>query len=181
MFYNETAVGKGVETFEQLSRLTNDLIPMETPTMQVDLSLADQSIRLNEHIRKDVEEAAYILNMLSHYSEEHLKKYVEDFLEKYGDHKEVPVLELIDDELGLGAPATYRYPENRKNSYALKRRDSQGKMKQEQLFMELLVSAIHKGQHTVELDENVIQQLEEFNDAQLPPLPSMELYFSFTR
>ncbi|WP_347396913.1 lantibiotic dehydratase [Paenibacillus amylolyticus] len=178
MLYNETPVGEGIETFKQLSRMTNDFIPMETPTIQVDLSLADQSIRLNEHIRKDVEEAAYILNMLSHYSEDHLKRYVEDFLERYGDLKEIPVLELIDDELGLGAPATYRYPENRKNSYALKRRDSQGKMKQEQLFMELLVSAIHKGQHTVELDEHVIQQLEGSNDSQLPPLPSMELYFS---
>lgn len=178
LLYNETPIGEGIETFKQLSKITNDLIQMETPTMQVDLSLEDQSIRLNEHIRKDVEKAAYILNMLSHYSEEHLKKYVEDFLERYGDQKEIPVLELIDDEIGLGAPATYRYPESRKNSHALKRSDSQSKMKQEQFFMELLVSAIHKGQHTVELDENIIQQLEKFNNSQLPPLPSMELYFS---
>ncbi|MCG7376550.1 lantibiotic dehydratase [Paenibacillus sp. ACRSA] len=179
--YNQSTIGAGLELFAHISNLMNELIPIHTPALQVDVSLVDQSLRLNEHIRADVEQTAGILNGLSYSSNQHLKEYVHEFLEKYGDHKEVPLLELIDDELGLGAPATYRHPESRRRVQHTSMDNSRKRLKQEQRLMELLLGALHKGNQKLELTENEIQELLTINNSSNntnTTLPSMELYFS---
>jgi thiopeptide-type bacteriocin biosynthesis protein len=177
--YNHSSVGEGVRLFTHISKLMTELIPINTPAMQVDLSLEDQSIRLNENIRGDVEKAASILNGLSHTTNQHLRDYVDEFLEKYGDYKEIPLLELIDDELGLGPPATYRNPESRRRTQDANKGDSRKRMKQEQRLTELLFAALHKGNQKLDLTDELMQELFSMSTASKhPSLPSMELYFS---
>ncbi|GAA4847332.1 lantibiotic dehydratase [Saccharopolyspora rosea] len=76
----------------------------------VDLVL-DADLRLPPAVQREAEKAA---DLLWHLSPEpastELDHYHAEFVERYGVGRPVPVLELLDPDAGLGAPAGYRRP-----------------------------------------------------------------------
>lgn len=175
--YNELPIGEGEKHLKLLRQKMSKVSDMEMSTLQVDLSLEDHSIVLNEHIRKDVEWVAELLSQLTPQTDPHLKEYADEFSEKYGYGREVPLLELLDEEMGLGAPATYHQPQSRRRSLKTEK-GAKTQANREQLLFQWFVSSIHKGNYELHLTDEMIGQLTHTEDSiTRPKLPSMELYF----
>lgn len=86
--------------------------------LQVDYSVSmKEKLTLNNKIKEDIINAADWLWKLSdaNIGLKHLTEYHVEFLEKYGVNREVPLLELLSEEKGLGPPPTYKYPNGTKS------------------------------------------------------------------
>jgi len=81
------------------------------PPVHVDLRV-DATIQLPETVIDEVTRAAGVLWRLAPREGQHphLTEYHRAFLDRYGTDRPVPVRELLDPQLGLGAPARYRVP-----------------------------------------------------------------------
>ncbi|WP_172384662.1 lantibiotic dehydratase [Streptomyces sp. MNP-20] len=77
--------------------------------VQVDLRL-DGTAVLSRSVAEELERAASALWRLSPPGPGRLTAYHQDFVERYGLGRYVPVKELLDPDIGLGAPAGYRLP-----------------------------------------------------------------------
>lgn len=173
--YNDLPIGLGEEKLSRLRQAMDEIVSVKSP-LQIDLSLEDRSITLTNRIRKDVEKTANLLSRISLRRNLHLEEYCMEFLEKYGPHREVSLLELLDEETGLGAPGTYSNPRGRRRG--LKNPVLGLNTKREQLLLQWFVSCFQRGEQEVVLTDEMVEQLMEDNKLQvLPPLPSMELYF----
>ncbi|WP_427884701.1 lantibiotic dehydratase [Kribbella sp. GL6] len=95
--------------------LLGDHTPEATPTaggeVQVDLRV-DAEVRLPLAVAEEAARAASLLWRLSPPGDglPTLAAYHRAFLDRYGTDRVVPVLELMDPQIGLGAPAGYRIP-----------------------------------------------------------------------
>ncbi|MEV5978368.1 lantibiotic dehydratase [Streptomyces sp. NPDC052114] len=77
--------------------------------VQVDLRL-DGTVVLARSVAEELERTAAALWRLSPPGPGRLTPYHQDFVERYGLGRYVPVKELLDPDIGLGAPAGYRLP-----------------------------------------------------------------------
>lgn len=109
--YNKTIPGVGVEKLQQIQQEMG-LIASSQHTIQVDSVYKGNKITLSKTIAHELGEAVEVLWRLSHvYSHSHiLKPYHERFLEKYGIHRVIPILELLSEGCGLGVPEVYKLP-----------------------------------------------------------------------
>lgn len=113
--YNQSPVGQGDELYLAICSEMKQLADTSSP-LQVDMALNKRELVLPNKVKNKIEKAAYILQVLSssqafsHFK--HLQAYRHRFLEKYGSNREVLLLELLDEEMGLGAPETYTNPKN---------------------------------------------------------------------
>ncbi|WP_194191559.1 lantibiotic dehydratase [Clostridium chrysemydis] len=78
---------------------------------------------------KDVIDALSILSLTNNYNNQ-MRDHVNKFLEKYGIYREIPVLELLNEDFGIGSPSDYTNPPssnpiffNSINNEDLKKRD----------------------------------------------------------
>ena len=94
--------------------------------------------------------AAELLLRLSPYPRPPLDAYRQTFEERYGHHREVPLLELVDADFGLGPPAGHSRDDPARQSKA--RRD--------RLLSELALDAHRHRRLVVELDESLLERLQ---------------------
>lgn len=172
--YNNIEIGKGIDSVKELSRQMRDLSPSDNP-IQVDVKLSSQPITLNSQVVREVCNAAEILWKISPNSigMPHLNEYREEFIEKHGTYREIPLLELLDEDHGLGAPATYNFPKShRKPSFP----DNTSQKKQEQYLLQKLLKTYRDKNYTISLNHDDIANLS-INDDNIEALPdSLELY-----
>lgn len=112
--YNELPIGEGIEKHEKITKKMKEIYNVQTP-LQVDVKLNFKNeLNISNHVKQEVAVASDWLWRLSRadIGLTHLRDYHIDFLEKYGTNREVNILELLSDEKGLGAPATYKYPKS---------------------------------------------------------------------
>lgn len=109
--YNNQTVGHGQEMLLEIVRQMSHLHE-STSYLQVDMAIPSHHNTLHRRIRQDVEQYCVMLAKLAVIGAEdaNLKAYKEEFIEKYGMDTEVSVLELLDEGIGLGAPAGYLNP-----------------------------------------------------------------------
>ena len=81
-----------------------------------------------------------------------LASYRQAFFNRYGHEREVPLLELLDPQRGLGPPSNY--------GHAPVGPDQARAARRSQLLLHLATSALHKRQQIVALDENHLSNLE---------------------
>lgn len=77
--------------------------------LQVDLRLEGTAV-LPRSVAEELERAAAVVWRLSPPGPGRLSTYHQDFVERYGLARYVPVTELLDPDIGLGAPSGYRLP-----------------------------------------------------------------------
>ncbi|MCQ4045229.1 lantibiotic dehydratase [Streptantibioticus rubrisoli] len=108
--YAAQPLGRGQAAWRAMVARMRDLCPAEHPA-HVDL-LLDADVRLPRTASQEVARAASLLWRLSPTDEGSpaLRQYHADFLERYGQGRAVPVKEALDPDVGLGAPAGYRWP-----------------------------------------------------------------------
>lgn len=92
----------------RISRHMEDLhpVPRSASPLHVDTALALAGRTVHRAVAADVAGAAELMLRLSRWSRglPHLESYRARFIERYGAEREVPLLELLEPQLGLGPP-----------------------------------------------------------------------------
>ncbi|SFT00731.1 lantibiotic dehydratase [Marininema halotolerans] len=171
--YDALPIGQGLELYLELNEKMKEVVP-SLSQVQVDMRVADQGIRLHRQVGEEVAKAAEILWRLSlpQRGVSHLKSYHKDFLEKYGTRREIPILDLLNEETGLGAPSPYKRPQSSR-----KDDDSPAFSKQkESILLELIQKALVTRSIEVEITDELLGRLEEATIDEEEAPASMELY-----
>ncbi|WP_369387232.1 lantibiotic dehydratase [Streptomyces sp. CG1] len=106
----------------------------------------------------------------------HLAEYHERFVERYGTHTEVPVLELLDARTGLGAPATYTRPAAPR---APRIPPYPGRPDAQQRHLaRLLADCLRSGSRTLTLSDEDVARLTVWDPStsDAPPLAAVDLF-----
>nr|WP_240344107.1 lantibiotic dehydratase [Paenibacillus sp. SYP-B3998] len=170
--YDQTHVGEGEKEYIEIVRKMNELYPV-TNLLQVDLALGKIDVKINKKIKSEIENAADVLWRLSpDVINPHLHKYKLEFVEKYGVYREVSLMELLDEGLGLGAPPTYTLPEG---FYVPENPPKLSDEGREKFLKVWLAEAISEGNLELHLTEEMIKKIEFPEKGLTPPL-SLEIY-----
>ncbi|WP_345700859.1 lantibiotic dehydratase [Kitasatospora terrestris] len=101
-----------------------------------------------------------------------LRGYHRDFLERYGTDRVVPLLELLDETVGLGAPAGYRWPQSTRSEDPPRPSDRQRDL----LLGRLAAEAVRDGRREVLLDDALVDRLAPAGADRARPPHSCELF-----
>lgn len=101
--YNELPPGKGEEALEKLQGKMASIISNKN-YLQVDMAYEGKNLELSKQIVEELEKALNLLWKMACIKKKptELAAYHSKFLEKYGEYRTVPLLEMLDEEKGLG-------------------------------------------------------------------------------
>ena len=173
--YDRCAIGGGLAVHQRLQSRMRRLSDRET-TLQLDTALAGD-VRLPRHVGHEVAKAVTALWRLApdRRGMVHLRSY-QEFLERYGVDQTVPVLELLDDDRGLGPPAGYQSPVGSRGPVEDEDTGCHHGDERDRLLMRLATSALVRGEREVELTEQLVERLARRSPPADLPQPSAELY-----
>lgn len=157
LVYDQLQLGKGLSIYNDLILLMKGIYEVSTP-LQVDFALNMHDLAIGKNVANDVSKAAQVLWSIadSGVGFPHLQKYHIEFLEKYGTTREVPLVELLSEELGLGAPATYKNPKgNRDGENFTPPLDEERNVQ----LSYMLIEAIHNQQKEIEITDEIISRI----------------------
>lgn len=172
--FNSLPIGEGRNVLTSLYKETGFSAGDKQNAIEIDTNLDVVHARLSNGVVDELKSAAHVLLRLSTIpiANRALADFAKDFVEKYSE-REIPVLELLDDEVGLGPPATYRHPAPDVLKAPLlpiqhARRDK--------TLLELAGTALHCRQHEVVLNESLLSDLEVEKDLEHTAPPSLDLF-----
>ncbi len=173
--YEETLIGEGIEQYCAIVEAMKEVYQSKY-YVQVDTIFDESTIKLSASIQKSVEHLATFfaaMSSISKNSYQHLTQYRNRFIEKYGFQREVPVLELLDSAVGLGAPNGYCCPVNDFGEESLS--ESELPIKTRNYFVSQYEEALQN--HTaIQLDMESMSEILDCPKIQAAPL-SFEMYF----
>jgi len=178
--YNATPIGEGMDIYNEIIRLQKELYECKS-YLQVDLKTHVKNNILDSNLKNDLEQfasAMYKLAPTDKMSDE-MASYIGLFIERYGHSTEIPVMELLDIDKGLGSPAHYQV-----NAIARPISHRPKAMKENRLKALLekkTMLALREGKKAIELTDNDIDHVckGEQPDESLHPMArpqSFELY-----
>ena len=173
--YDEQPIGQGIATFQALYEATEVPDSKIHSTLEVDMATALEARTFSADVADELARAAEVLLRTSTYGPQfsHLTAYRREFVERYGESREVPVLELLDEDIGLGPPPTYRHPPRGGESLPLP--PPQYPLR-ERTLLELAGVALYNRQREVKLDEATLKRIQ-VRDSWREEVPdSLELY-----
>lgn len=175
--YNKLPIGRGEKSYLGIIEKMKN-IEENKNYLQVDLNLAEDDMKLNSCIAKDLTEVAGILCILSsqYNNPENIDQYRNEFIGKYGEEREVPVLELIDLDKGLGFPADYTVPFSNKQLYRTELNKNTLKL-QESLLCKV-IKAINNKENAVSITDEDIEQvsIENLDFKNIPKSLELNVY-----
>lgn len=171
--YDSEELGFGSNVLSSLLSKMKKLKDVKNP-LQVDLLLNKNSASLNNEIAQEVSKTAECLWKLSNKMlPKHFNSYRIDFIEKYGMNREVPLLELLDSDKGLGAPNGYQFPPSKRLSKEITSEDSYDFS---QFLMNKYSNILMNGNDEIEITDEILDSFFGSSlDYSRMPL-SMELY-----
>jgi thiopeptide-type bacteriocin biosynthesis protein len=136
---------------------------------QVDTALALRGAQLTHAVGIEAARAAELLLRLSPlpHGLPYLAAYRQSFLAKYGHERDVPLLELLDPQAGLGPPAWHAGSVDIPHARAMERAQTQ---------RDLAMRALYRHQRVVELDPATLARLETWTPTPATAPPSLDLY-----
>ena len=153
--YDALPPERGVSAYRQLVAQANEVnrTVAETP-VQVDMALELRGQHIAQAVGTEVARAAELLLKMtpSPNGLPYFKAYRTAFVSRYGQNREIPLLDLLDPNFGLGSPATYSGSNNgiAQAKAALR----------SQTLLDLATSALHDRTSVIELDEDRLKRLE---------------------
>lgn len=112
--YERMAIGEGTEKYHEISRMMKKYYDAPFCT-QVDTVISGADVRLAKETAGQIRRLAGFFVAISSRTRDartHLDEYRDKFIEKYGMKREVPLLEMLDTGVGIGAPTGYLNPRN---------------------------------------------------------------------
>lgn len=104
--YDQLPIGSGEDLFEKIQQKMRQIVPT-SKSVQVDSFCKEEQVTLPSFIAQELEDAVSALWRMTANSFPLFQKYHEQFLEKYGTHRLVPLLDLLNEDIGLGPPEDY--------------------------------------------------------------------------
>ncbi|MBQ1119796.1 lantibiotic dehydratase [Streptomyces sp. B15] len=157
------------------------------PTLQLDSALnLDAPLALPRPVADLAEEAAHVLLRVG--AEDryppHLKEYADAFCERYGHCSEIPLLEALTPETGLGPPRRYRSPGRSYPLPGVVPESADGPQvpdgsSREAVLTRLVTGALARRELSVQLDDRLFDELAEASAAEddhRPPMPVLDLH-----
>ncbi|MEV0499846.1 lantibiotic dehydratase [Streptomyces spectabilis] len=162
-------LGEGTPAWTAVTRQMRSLHEAEQ-LVQVDLGI-DAEVRLPGVVATEVERAAHVLWRCAApaAARGHLRQFHTDFVERYGTDQMVAVKEVLDPDLGLGAPAGYLIPV----SDRLPAPADTTPTPRDRLLQGLAQEALRTGAREVVVDEALADELADGGEG--PPPASFEL------
>jgi lantibiotic biosynthesis protein len=162
--------GAGVDQYVAMVNRAAAIAPLEQSPFQIDTAVGLAHARISKLVADETARAAELLLRMSPLPRgpAYLAAYRRAFEHRYGLHREVPVLELLDQNFGLGPPDSNG-----------SQPPSTGKARaQNRVLVELALSALRERKTKIALSEDVVQRLEtsQLRRDCLPP--SLELFVS---
>lgn len=99
--YEKGKFGESLSQLDETMQQLDSFIKIKNP-IQVNSYRPHESFHLPIEIKQRVDETVSLLYLLSHDATYPLQTYLHQFQEKYGNHRLVPLLELVDSHLGIG-------------------------------------------------------------------------------
>ena len=173
--YDEQPIGQGTATFQALYEATESPDSKIHSTLEVDVATALEACTFSADVAGELVRAAEVMLRVSTVSPQfpHLIAYRREFIERYGEGREVSVLELLNEDIGLGPPPNYQHPPRHGESTALLR--PQYPLR-DRTLLELAGTALRNGRREVELDEATLSQLQVHDSWREQVPDSLELY-----
>ena len=163
----------GVERFRAMAADAGTLAPLGRSPFQVDSAVGLVDNGLSRRVGEEAARAVALLLRLSPAPRgpAYLIAYRRLFAQRYGAHREVPVLQLLDPNFGLGPPAIHGPLSAGGLGIAPARW-----ARRNDALMELATHALRDRRRSVDLDDEMIERLETWDGSALPP--SVDLYVS---
>ncbi|GII79999.1 lantibiotic dehydratase [Sphaerisporangium rufum] len=161
--YAAAPAGGGLPAWRELTAATSRL-RAEHRSPHVDLR-CDADVRLPDAVAAEFAALGALLARLTPpgTGTAALRAYHDEFLERYGTARLVPVRELLDPELGLGLPAGYQGSERPEV-------DDEPDRFRDRVLGELVQGALLDGAREIELDDTAVDRLAHRDDGRLPPV-----------
>ena len=178
--YNSTPIGKGTDIYNQIIRLQKELYECKS-YLQVDMKTHVENNLLCNSLKHDLEQfasAMYKLAPVNKISNE-MAAYIALFAERYGYTAEVPVMELLDTDKGLGSPAHYNFNVISRPIPQRQKTIKENRLKT--LLERKMIQTLREGKKAIELTDQDIDYVceSEQQDESFQPmdnLQSFELY-----
>jgi len=157
-FYERTEIGRGSDLYIDICKLMDEILGSKKANyLQIDTEVHNVPNIMGNVKRKSIEEFVQMLFKLTALENQNneLEEYGIKFIEKYGEYLEVPITELMDETLGIGAPKSYKNPANKSYSSLLETGDN---LKVKGKFLDLYAKAVKTGE-VIELDEEIVESI----------------------
>jgi len=163
-------IEKAATAYRKLTaRQDTDEAAASEPSSQVDMALTLDGSRITRAVAEEAVRAAELLLRLTPLPVglPHLDAYHRAFETRYGTEREVPLLELLDPNFGLGPPTPFygAAPGGDPRKTALR----------QQTLYDLGITALREQQLVVELDEERLARLESWSPASGTAPDSLDL------
>lgn len=178
--YEQTELGEGLDLYLEIVNKMNLVTRVKTP-LKIDLISKGAPHRLGKKNKKGLEEIANLLCNLNAYNggykNQVLKEYHSKFLQVYGLEREVPVIELLEDGIGLGPPGDYQYPPAKNQTSDSSSTNSFGDV--DKFFLDLIIESNLKCNREISLNKKHLKEIRKDMTVKEQDLPiSMDMYFS---
>ncbi|MCR3758630.1 lantibiotic dehydratase [Clostridium felsineum] len=175
--YENSDLGNGIDTYKYLCKKLKDIFNHGKKSfLQVDC----EYINLKYNIDK---ENLLVINKFINYTfsilslecpRKDLKDYEIKFVEKYGEYVEVPIYEVINESTGIGAPISYKNPQN---NFIQSNKIADFNEKLKKYFLEKYFEAVKTNSY-IQLDDSDLTFLEVDGNDNFDDFPnSFELNF----
>lgn len=173
--YNEGKIGDGEAQIRNIKLKMQEIASVKN-YLQVDYKLKLQKENIGENVKNKCEEIVTALMDLGMcFSEpQHLQKYKKIFMEKYGVYREIPILELLDSDMGIGAPEGYLRPNQFKGSFGnFSNIRNEAKEKFKQMILSKVIYANYVGDESITITDQDIEKIKSWkNDKYAVEYPS---------
>jgi hypothetical protein len=175
--YDAQPIGQGITALQALYTAAEARDSNVRSTLEIDMATAFESRMFSAEVAGELARAAEAMLRISTASPypAHLVSYRREFLDRYGEGREVPLLELLDEDIGLGPPATYQRPARIRESPP---QPPQQYPARDRTLLEIAATALRTEQREIVLDETTLRRLQ-IRDSWRDSAPdSLELYVS---
>lgn len=174
--YIQTEIGDGISKYNEIIAKMKKVF-QSSSYLQVDTIIEGGNFQLSKDIANQINELASFFVYISNGVKKrrtHMEHYKNKFLEKYGVDREVQLLEMMDSNKGIGAPALYLKPQN--DFYDEYTTQDNYKDELKNYFMERYENALIN-KSGIDIDMAYIEKIADCEvDAEEIPI-SLELYF----
>ena len=176
---DHAGIGAPTSLIVTLAQDQRELLPPEKKDLlplQIDSVLHVKSPTLHQSIGQAAAQAALFLLRQTPAAKgsRHLLEYQSLFLDKYGEHAEVPLLDLLSAEKGLDVPASYEMPPRAYNRPSQMQPEAADP--REQILLDLVSTAVNTHSLEVELTDEIQQSLERWSPQKDRAPLSLEIY-----
>jgi thiopeptide-type bacteriocin biosynthesis protein len=162
-------LGTSLGAIQALERQQRLITPgFDRPTIQVNTRANLDGATLSHAVFEAAADAAQALMVLSTKGDSraghlgHLDAYHGEYVARYGQDTEIPLLELLDADHGLDAPASYIKPNSLRASPAIKYRPPPAA--RDDLVENWLIEALLAGDKTIEITDERLNRARETGD-----------------